>query len=259
MRRTLGAAAVVVLAAVPAVAQAPVGPEFQANTVTSSSLWRPSVAVDGAGNFVVVWLNLSAQPTDIRARLFDAQGTPRGGELVLANTSVWAAPSVAGDPSGAFVVVWPGVASSQHSLIDVFGRRFNASGVPLGAEFRVNTYTTEGQGEAVVAADASGRFVVAWISQESPARFVKVQRFAADGSPQGPEFQAQPGTTYAFQSEPALAMDGAGNFVIVWKESANVAGQRFSASGVPIGSTFQVTTSTPVFSYSPPSRTEGSS
>ena len=67
--------------------------------------------------------------------------------------------------------------------VDAFAQRFNAMGVPLGAEFRVNTYTTGRQGEASVASDASGNFVVVWTSEFQ------------DGGGQGP-----PGPISAFSA-----------------------------------------------------------
>src|SRR5262245_9046858 len=70
--------------------------------------------------------------------------------------------------------------------------------------------------------------------------------------PVGPEFQANAYTT-GNQSTPAVAADGAGNFVAVWRSNAgpgsdtssySIQGQRFDSSGAPQGSQFQVNTYT---------------
>jgi hypothetical protein len=45
-------------------------------------------------------------------------------------------------------------------------------GDPLGPEFRINTYTPEGQYRALVAAAPSGDFVVVWTSEQ----YVRRQR-----------------------------------------------------------------------------------
>ncbi len=42
--------------------------------------------------------------------------------------------------------------------------------VPVGSEFQVNTYTTDGQPEAKAAMDAQGDSVVVWMSEGSGGR-----------------------------------------------------------------------------------------
>jgi hypothetical protein len=64
----------------------------------------------------------------------------------------------------------------------VFGQLYGPSGIPLGAEFRVNTHTTERQAYASVAFDGNSRFVVAWQSrnQDGSSEGIFAQRFAPD-------------------------------------------------------------------------------
>ena len=50
------------------------------------------------------------------------------------------------------------------SSLGVFGQRYASSGAPLGAEFQVNTYTTNIQVSPSVASDTAGNFVVVWES-----------------------------------------------------------------------------------------------
>ena len=79
----------------------------------------------------------------------------------------------------------------------VFGQRFNASGLPQGSEFQVNSYTTGYQSDPAVASDANGNFVVVWRSygQDGSGDGVFGQRFNASGVPQGSEFQVNSYTT----------------------------------------------------------------
>ena len=122
------------------------------------------------------------------------------------------------------------------------------SGQLLGPEFRVNSYTTSHQQFPAVAADAAGNFVVVWASQgQDDPDFAGVfgQRYDAAGAPLGGEFQVNSYTTQ-IQSKPAIAIDGAGMFVVVWESSGqdgsgrSVAGQKFDALGFPAGGEFQV-------------------
>jgi hypothetical protein len=66
------------------------------------------------------------------------------------------------DSDGNFVVVWGSPQDGAGG--GVFGQRYDSSGSPLGAEFRVNSYTTSEQQDPAVGADPSGNFVVVWNS-----------------------------------------------------------------------------------------------
>ncbi|MEM6783594.1 MAG: hypothetical protein AAF624_07655 [Bacteroidota bacterium] len=112
--------------------------------------------------------------------------------------------------------------------------------VVAGEEFQVNTYTTGRQQGASVAMDADGDFVIAWMSlgQDGDESGVFAQRFVADGTPQGNEFQVS-GFTKGDQFGPSVAMDADGDFVIVWEGAyasnslTDVYAQRYDALGTP--------------------------
>jgi nitrate reductase NapAB chaperone NapD len=173
-----------------------------------------------------------------------AQG-PAGAEFQVNSytTNYQRDPAVASDANGNFVVVW-----QSRRGFDVFGQRFNASGVPQGSEFRVNSHTASYQRDPAVASDANGNFVVVWQSsyQDGSGYGVFGQRFNAGGLPLGSEFQVNSYTTSG-QRLAAVASDANGNFVVVWTGYGDgsvygVFGQRFNASGVPQASEFRVNT-----------------
>jgi hypothetical protein len=171
-------------------------------------------------------------------------------------TQAW--PSVASDANGNFVVVWESSPQDGNGT-GVFGQRFNASGLPQGSEFQVNSYTTGFQGNPAVASDPSGTFVVVWTSypQDGSSTGVFGRRFTASGVPEGSEFQANSHTT-GFQEKPKVASDASGNFVVVWHNTggqdgsySGVFGQRFDAAGLPQGSEFQVNSYTTSYQRRP--------
>jgi hypothetical protein len=229
----------------------PLGPEFIVSAVADYVRF-PKVAIAPSGAFLVVWSKVFGYappgPSDVYARSYDSSGVPQGPEFRV--NSYWtfnqAAPSVAADPAGNFVVVWSN--QYQYSNWEVFGQRYAASGAPLGPEFRVNTNAAGNQGGAAVATDPSGNFVVAWSSDFSGDPGLFGQRFASSGAPIGPEFRINtytPGLHY----DPGIAVDAAGNFVIVWFDGpsatvGDVFGQRYSSVGVPDGPEFRVNTTT---------------
>src|SRR6185503_11207556 len=148
---------------------APLGPEFRVNTYTTDHQNLPSIAA-GSANFVVTWESYGSQDGaswGVFGQRYASSGAPLGPEFRVNTftTSYQTAPSIAADSSGNFVVVWHGIAQDGSSF-GVFAQRFASSGAPLGPEFGVNTYTTNSQYRATVAADpATGNFVVVWRSE----------------------------------------------------------------------------------------------
>ena len=226
------------------------GTEFQVNVFTTGMQRPPAVASSTNGDFVVVW---ASYPQDgdgygVVGRRFSAAGVPQGSEFVVNSytTGHQALAAVATQPSGNFVVVWTSNGQDGDAY-GIFGRRFDAGGVPLGVEFQVNSHTTGDQFGYAVASDANGNFVVVWSSdgQDGSGFGIFGQRFSGAGAPLGLEFEVSSYTT-SKQFGPSVASAPNGNFVVVWTSytqdgsSYGVFGQRFDAGGVPTGAEFQV-------------------
>ena len=238
------------------------GSEFQVNSFTLGQQGAPAVAVDGSGDFVVIWEGPLVGPTlDIFGRRFNAQGVALATEFQINvySTGYQRSPAVAIDSDGAFVVAWEsnGQDGSGHA---VFARRFNAVGSAQGSEFQVNAQTSGAQRVPAVGIDADGDFAIAWADSsgaDGGAGYgIRARLFTAAGAP-GVEFQVNSFFT-GNQKYPALAMDADGNFVVVWQSgigqdggSYGVFGQRFNALAAPQGVEFQVNTYTNNNQYRP--------
>ena len=121
-------------------------------------------------------------------------------------------------------------------------------------EFQVNTFTLY-YPSPTIAMDADGDFVIAWESydgQDGDYEGISAQRYTADGSTVGAEFQVNTYTTGS-QKTPSIAMDADGDFVIAWQSNGQdnvgeprygVYAQRYSADGSTVGSEFLVNTET---------------
>jgi hypothetical protein len=217
----------------------PVGGEFQVNTYTTNRQYVPKVAVDGSGNFVVVWTSYAQIGDDkggIFGQRYDSSGDPVGGEFHVNTytTNYQYGPSVAMDASGSFVVVWTSIGQDGDGY-GVFGQRYDASGTPQGTEFQVNTTTTGAQFAPAVAMENSGTFVVVWSSGTAVPNYDVVgQRYNSAGTPLGGEFMinTQTGIDAAI---PAIAMDDDGDFAVVWRQydadASGIFGQRFDGAG----------------------------
>ena len=241
---------------------APLGPEFQVNTFTSSSQDYPDTAMDANGNAMVVWRSNFQDGSNrgVFGQRYDDTGTPDGPEFqVNTYTLGWqGSPSVAMDASGNAVVVW--ISEDQDGdNWGIFGQRYDSTGAPVGGEFQVNSYTTNEQTNPVVAMNPSGNFVVVWqsLGQDGDFHGVYGQRYDNTGAPWGLEFQVNTHTSND-QIGPAVDMDADGNVVVVWNDlsgqdgdTIGVFGQRFDATGSPIGGEFQVNTYTTSVQGSP--------
>ena len=180
------------------------GDNFLVNSYTTGLQGPAGVALapDG-GSFVIAFSGEQGPGVGIHAKRFDASGSPIGGEFQV-NTYTpgpYGGPQIRMDGLGGFVVAWNG---SDGHLLGVKARRFFAGGTPRGAEFTVNTYTTNNQGMDIVvpalASDAVGNFVVTWTGSLAallpkptstssgtavciPRRWSSIRRATGSGSP----------------------------------------------------------------------------
>ena len=170
------------------------------------------------------------------------------GRTVPVATEAWfhqRSPAVAADPAGNFLVAWDS-SEEDGSASGVFARRYDPSGVPRGAAFRVNTFTPDGQHSPAVAMDAAGRAVVAWAGAgalDGGNGGIYARRYDADGQPLGPELLVNAsgsGTPLA----PAVAAAPSGEFVVAWdgpgEAGAGIFARLYDAAGVPRGEAFTV-------------------
>jgi VCBS repeat-containing protein len=173
--------------------------ELLINGTTAGNQSHAKVAAFEDGGFVVVWKSGDGGNPVIMARLFDEAGSPRGSEFRIDTAAATARdnPSVAVLADGGFIVTWDahGVDGSGSSAR---ARRYDADGDPVGAEFQLSTFTAGDQfgGNGVALQD--GSFLMAWTSvgQDGVGGGVFGQRFAADGSRVGAEFQITPNDPY---------------------------------------------------------------
>jgi hypothetical protein len=218
---------------------ASLGPEFRVNTFTTDSQQQPRVATDGNGNFVVVWTSegQDGSAAGVFGQRYSSSGSPVGPEF-LVNTYTTGfqyrpAVSAASTPNN-FVVVWQdGMASGGGR--GVFGQRYATTGVPLGPEFQVETYTTGFQGAPAIVVQPQGSYVVVWHSdgQDGSNLGIYGQRYASDGAPFGSEFRVNSYTTGP-QADPAIGIDAVGCFFVAWT-SADGSGTGVFGQAYPFG------------------------
>lgn len=238
----------------------PQGSEFRVNSFTTGNQSGPSIAIDSDGDFVITWSSLGQDGSDwgVYAQRFNAIGVPQGSEFLVNTytTNGQSDPAVSISASGDFVVTWIGAQDGDSN--GIYAQRFNASGVPQGTEFRVNTFTTFNQRDPAVAMDADGDFVVAWRSglQDGSGWGIYGQRYDMNGVAQGGEFQVNTYTTND-QADVSIAIDADGDFVVAWHSwyqdgsKFGIYAQRYLKSGASIGGEFRVNTTTVDYQETP--------
>ncbi|MEQ1950734.1 hypothetical protein [Mesorhizobium sp. CN2-181] len=146
----------------------PEGADFVVNFTSQGVHAQPVATALAGGRFIVTWesneLPGSNSDSDIRARIFNADGRPVGADFVVNSTTMdmQFGPSVTELEDGRFVVAWTSRDTGDGSAGCVRARVFGADGKPAGADFVVNTTAQDSQSGPVVSALADGRFVVTW-------------------------------------------------------------------------------------------------
>jgi len=194
---------------------APLGGEFVVNTFTSGYQYADAVTVDGAGNFVVVWTQYGSGSYGIFARRYDASGSAQGDQFQVDTTSDYDAFADAkSDRAGNFVVVWSGAPTGAGQK-DIIGRRFDATGTPLGDEFVVNVDTAGDQLTPTLAMDGAGNYLVTWTGVDASGAGVFGRRFDRSGNAVSGEFPLNQ-TTNLQQYNGGITTNSASDFVAAW-------------------------------------------
>ncbi|WP_298595776.1 hypothetical protein, partial [Zoogloea sp.] len=232
--------------------------EERVNAYTVDYQYAPSVSPLAGGGYVVVWTSREQDGSNdgIYAQRFTASGLPTGPEFRVNTTTAnhQLEPRVAGLSDGSFAVVWTDRSGADGSSYGVYMQRVSASGQLLGGELKVNTFTSNDQGQPSIAAYGGG-YVVTWYSngQDGSGYGVYAQRFDNAGTPVltggSNEFRVNT-TTGGSQYEPDVAAATDGSFVVVWRSDgqdgsgSSIQAQRYNADGSAAGGEFRVNSTT---------------
>ncbi|HEX6903652.1 MAG TPA: hypothetical protein VF789_28335 [Thermoanaerobaculia bacterium] len=202
------------------------------------------VAVDDAGNFVVVWTTFTRAGTRVFGQRYNADGTARGPEFNVSTSPIGnhVSPSVAMNPStGEFVVVWEENLNQGAEGFGVFGQRFGFVTGRQGSELfvfvpSVNARPASGDLFAPqVARAANGRLVVIWRDAGLERGGVLGQRYNNGGAAVGGRLVIT-GDKHP-NSRPQIAMSPAGDFVVAWDDLGGIEAwfRLFHRDGTPAG------------------------
>lgn len=225
--------------------------EFQVNIRTTYNQTYPDVAMDGAGNFVVVWRSYrqDGDSGGIFAQLFGDNCQPLSEEFQVNNiiTGDQTKPSVAIDSAGNFVVVWQEPDSIEENSNDIFARRFDTNAQPLCDDFCVNENTQANNLCPKVDMNTKGNYVVVWECEDISGQgnsAICGRLYNSDGSSLSEEIvinEASANCRY-----PDVAIDNFGNFAVVWIQGRlrdySIFVRQYNSNGTAKSIPFQVNT-----------------
>ncbi len=190
--------------------------------------YGPSVAgsPDG-GKFVVVWGDQGETTGEVRARVFNADGTEAAAEFAVSSLSPLTAPdastSVAWLDNNRFAVTWFSFSGDgSHAAIKY--AIFNANGTSFTGERLANSTTYGSQEDPVIAALPSGGFVIAWMDfsgtgGDNSFSGIRLQAFDGAGDKIGGEILVNTTTNFG-QFDVSLTALADGRVVVTWTDAS---------------------------------------
>lgn len=209
------------------------------------------IAMDKNGAFVVVWSQqrTTSSSTEIMGQKYDANGEKAGIPFQInTNTNdLQSSPAIAMNDDGRFVVVWKSFIGILGTEYGIFGQLFDASGTPVGSEFRIDPPA----GAALlvfdidVAMDEAGRFAVVWDEVEADNNYdVVVQLFDENGGKIGGATElSAPGINNLY---PSVSTTSGRGFFVAWTNSGSggsyrdIYGQAIAPDGSIPGNPFLI-------------------
>ncbi|SFF08575.1 Hemolysin-type calcium-binding repeat-containing protein [Sulfitobacter brevis] len=143
-----------------------IGDEILVNTTSIGGQFNSDIAAVAGGGFIVTWQSNFLTNRAINAQLYDQNGAPVGGE-VLVNTHgspATDAPSVIGTPDGGYLISWR--SGGVHTNPDLpgghYAQRFDAGGNRVSEEFRISTQINGNPAQARLAVTITGDIIATW-------------------------------------------------------------------------------------------------
>ena len=226
----------------------PQGSETIVNTTTTNDQRMPDIAMDSDGDFVIAWQSYSQDGDSwgVYYQRFNNARVAQGNETLVNTTTSGkqCSPKTTMDDAGNFAIVW-------QSTGDIYAALYNADGTIAKTGFIINSTTTNQQIHPNIRMDNDGDFVIVWQSyaQDGDGFGIYAQRYNAAGTAQSTNFLVNT-TTSGQQLSPNIAMNGSGDFVIVWTDNATdgnqegIYAQRYDAAGTVQGNETLINTTT---------------
>jgi Ca2+-binding RTX toxin-like protein len=210
--------------------------------------WDPNVTGLSDGSFVVIWQNSGGVEGgdyfEVVGQKYDPSGN-KVGEPFHVNSYVDSTQNFASATpldNGGFVVTWWSY-GQDGSHGGIYAQTYDAVGVKVGSEFRVNSHADDQQSSPRITSLEDGGFVITWSSdnQDGDGGGVYAQRYDSDGQTVGTEFLVNT-TTEGEQRSGSITGLKDGGYLLSWSVKGQDAAfaQRYDAQGQPVGAERQI-------------------
>ena len=151
----------------------------------------PSILIDVAGNFVIVWHDFRNANWDIYYQRYTSTGGALGVNTKVnddAGGDFQMIPKISMDVTGNFVIVWQ---DFRNINWDIYYQRYTSTGTALEANIKVNDDVgSMHQKVPSISMDAAGNFVVVWQDDRygQTDHDIIGQRYFSNGNPNGANY-----------------------------------------------------------------------
>jgi len=217
------------------------------------SAHRPTMAVDQNNTTVIVWYYVNTQVFcgdngTIYARSYDASGNPLGNEFFVNQDTgcdqTWY-PALAVDSLDRWIIPWEDFRDHYLNGHDIYARRFDSTGSPIAADFRVDQAI--GAVDALfpsVAADPSNNFIITWEDRRNGDADIYMRCYDSDANPLNVNVRVDVDLGTAESLSPSIATQPDGSFLIVWTDyrsgNSDIFVRRFQNCYTSLGGNFRL-------------------
>ncbi len=213
-------------------------------TVDDSIQWAPGIGVAPSGRFIACWDDRRRSQWDVYAQVYDAAGEQVGDNFRVSTDPGSVdqfSSTAAGNRYDEFLVIW----TDRRSGEDIYARRFDAAGQPLGDEFLLNDESGGvGRGEPTAIARPDGGYWVAWVDGRKGDLDVYAQRVARSGQLVGANFRVNSDTASSLQRVSSIDMDARGTCIVAWEDErgadTDIYRVLFDSTGTRVGANLRV-------------------
>lgn len=236
-----------------------IGSESRVNASTTGEQEDPTITALANGGYVVAWkVDNGGGNVDIRMQRFDSTGAKAGSESRVNTYTIGEqdSPEITALKDGGYVLSW---ASYQQdgSEWGAYLQRYDANGVKVGVETRINTTSTGEQDGPTITSLTDGGYMAVWEGNGVGDTYgIFAQRFNSAGVKVGGETRIN-STTSGFQQDPVVTVLANGGYVVAWQSypddldnnedtqaPSDIFTQLYNASGVKVGGQTMVNTTT---------------
>lgn len=216
-----------------------------ANLAVSTSTGNQTDAVvcsDGAGGFIVAWVDARTGANDVYAQRVSATGSKlwtSTGVAICTATGEQTKPVIITDNAGGAIIAWVDGRNLGVTSTDLYAQRVNSSGVvQWTANGAIVCDVAGGQSDLVMITDKPNNAILAWRDDRSPNGGIYLQRVNGSGTSLLTADGVLVCNAAGIQQFPRLISDGTGGgSIVAWEDQRNgsydVYAQRMSSGGTP--------------------------